>query len=95
MERETAVAVLRRDNPGVRLDDIMIYVDAYLDYMEATENINEYGVIVSHPRTGAPVENPYLRVRSTAVATMQRVRKVKRVDRLWRGERKGVKSEKS
>lgn len=51
-----------------------IYAGAYVTYREAETNIAERGAINSHPRTGSPLENPYLKVRSGAAATLKKIR---------------------
>lgn len=47
-----------------------IYNDAKATYDEAQANIEKNGAVVAHPRTGAPIENPYIKIRDKAVATM-------------------------
>ena len=53
---------------GTRRDLAQIYANAYCEYREAQENIAKNGTICSNPRTGAPIENPYLKVRDRAEA---------------------------
>ncbi len=62
--REEVQAVLHKN--GVAPDRAAMYADVYLEYQTATVNIAEYGVMVKHPRTGNPVENPYLAIRDRA-----------------------------
>lgn len=50
--------------------ELKIFADAKKSYNKAQENIEEYGEIVSHPKTGAPIENPYLKVRDMAAKQM-------------------------
>ena len=45
---------------------VNIYYDAKKTYEKAQKNIEENGEIVTHPRTGAPMENPFLKVRTQA-----------------------------
>ena len=66
-----------------RADDLNMYVDAFLDYREAVDNIRKNGNIVSHPRTGSPMENPYIKVRAAAQNSMQKIKRVRVVDALW------------
>ena len=70
--RDQIVASLVRENPRARRDAIEIYASAFVDYQEAAKNIGEHGTIVFHPKTGAPVENPYLAVRAKVEAVMLR-----------------------
>lgn len=81
--REHALEMLRRENPAARLDDLSIYADAFVSYQEASANIEKNGVIVAHPRTGAPMTNPYAKLRDDAAKTMQRTKHVRQADALW------------
>lgn len=53
-------------------DAVRIYLDALEIYSEASENIARNGAVTAHPRTGAPLVNPYLAVRDGAAKTMER-----------------------
>ena len=53
-----------------------------LEYREASENIAAHGVIVQHPRTANPIENPYVVVRDRALKKLQAMRHVNATD-LW------------
>ncbi len=64
--RDEILKVLRRENPAAKLDKVTIYADAMVEYLAAQANIAQHGSIVFHPRTGAPIENPYLKVRNAA-----------------------------
>jgi len=68
-------------NPSTSRDKITIYADALLLYREATANIAANGAITAHPRTGAPLENPYLKVRAAAATTIAKFRL--RTNDLW------------
>ena len=82
MNREQLMTVLRGANPTAPVGDMQMYLDAYQDYCAAQANIAEHGAIVLHPRTGAPIENPYLKVRGGALATMKQFGRLK-TDGLW------------
>lgn len=56
--------ILKKNNKSAAQDKIRMYADAYMDYQEAAENIRENGAICAHPKTGAPMDNPYLKVRN-------------------------------
>lgn len=60
-------------NPFASATEIALCADAYADYAAAQANIDEHGTIVFHPRTGAPIENPYLAIRSRAAALLLKV----------------------
>jgi hypothetical protein len=77
------VAVLIRDNPALRVDFATIYADAIIDYLAASENIRDNWSVVLHPRTGAPIDNPYLRVRVSAIAQMAAAKGVRVVIGAW------------
>lgn len=83
IDKKKAIEILTKDNPLARADEIAIYTDSFIDYCEAENNIRANGNIVSHPRTGSPIENPYIKIKSIASASMQRIKKIKKVTRLW------------
>jgi len=82
MTNETIRDLIRKDNPQGSAATIEMYVHQFATYIEAEENIQQNGVIVSHPRTGQPIENPYLKIRTTAQQSMQKTRMLK-VNKLW------------
>ncbi len=67
---------------GTRKDKACLYADAFLAYQEANQNIIENGCIVLHPRTAAPVENPYLRLRERALKQLLALKNAK-AEFLW------------
>lgn len=83
MTREQVVEVLQRDNPDARADDVAMYADSFLDYQEADDNIKRNGNIVAHPRTGAPIENPYGKVRAAAMNQLRKILRLENVGALW------------
>jgi phage terminase small subunit len=70
-------AELAKDNPRVSSIDIQIYADALRTYHEAAQNVLKNGAICSHPRTGAPIENPYLKIRAQQAAIIGKMQRVK------------------
>jgi len=82
MTREQAVKILLGFNPPERRHVIEMYVSSFLGYVEAQENIDRNGNIVAHPRTGAPMENPYLKVRTACLNDMNKF-KLKGLGELW------------
>lgn len=83
MNREQLIEALTISNPKARRDRVTIYADSFLDYQEATANITEHGNIVAHPRTGAPIENPYIKVKARATAILTKVGRMLKTDGLW------------
>lgn len=81
---EAVVARLRTDNKSAPLAEITIYATAFLEWCEAAANIREHGTVVAHPRTAAPIDNPYLKVRAAAERTMAGCRRVNKTDPLWK-----------
>lgn len=71
MPRDEVIKILLGN--GVRKARAAVYADAYLEYQTATANIVEYGMIVKHPRTGNPIENPYLAIRDRAEKKLSRM----------------------
>jgi len=69
--RAAVLTALRLLNPKRREAEIVIYADALADYHEAQANIHLNGAIVFHPRTGAPIDNPYLRIRDRAAGVIR------------------------
>lgn len=61
---------------GARRDVAVQYADAFIEYRDASANIDEHGAIVQHPRTSNPIENPYLQVRDRALKKLQAMRGV-------------------
>lgn len=59
-----------------------IYADAFLEYQEASANIQKNGTIVQHPRTSNPIENPYLVLRDRAGRKLEEMKRVD-ADFLW------------
>ncbi len=84
--RAEAIEMLMKLNPN-RRHVVEMYVSNFLTFIEAEENIMENGNIVAHPRTGAPMENPYLKVRSIAQKNMGDL-KLRIPEELW--ERAGL-----
>jgi len=62
---------------------IQMYADSYMSYQAAVENIRKNGDIVFHPRTGAPIENPYCGVRSRAMTEINKIGSMAGSDALW------------
>lgn len=83
MNRAEVIGILKRDNPHARSDDVSMYADCFMDYKEAADNISKNGNIVAHPRTGSPIDNPYIKVKSAAMNQLRKITKIKRVDALW------------
>jgi len=63
-------------------DRATMYADAFLEYQEATDNIEKNGVIVQHPRTSNPIDNPYLAIRDRSVRKLGTI-KVQGASCLW------------
>lgn len=67
---EIIAALVAHRNPR---DWAAMYADAFLEYREATANIDKNGLIVQHPRTANPIVNPYVTIRDKAIAKMARM----------------------
>jgi phage terminase small subunit len=70
-------AELTKDNPRASSIEIQIYADALRTYNEAAQNVLKNGAICSHPRTGAPIENPYLKIRAQQAAIIGKMARIK------------------
>lgn len=55
---------------GTDADVAALYANAFAEYREAQESITKNGAVVANPRTGAPITNPYLKVRDAAEAKL-------------------------
>lgn len=73
---------------GAGLDAAVMYADLFLEYSEASDNIERHGVIVQHPRTMNPIENPYLSRRDKSRAELLRLRVS--ADWLWSAGAEGA-----
>lgn len=73
---------IAEENPAARPADAEMYAQQFATYFEAAINLEQNGAIVAHPRTGQPMENPYLRVRASAQVAMCKLRRLS-VNRLW------------
>lgn len=74
MTKQEIINILEKN--GARKDFATQYADAYLEYQAATRNIEENGLIVQHPRTMNPIDNPYMAVRDRALKKLQQFRAV-------------------
>lgn len=69
---------------GTDPDVATMYAHAWAEYREAQASISTNGAIVANPRTGAPIPNPYLKVRDAAEAKLLRLsRRAKGNPILW------------
>ena len=57
-------------NPSIHRHVLAVLLDAIKLYGEASENIGKNGAITGHPKTGAPIVNPYLPIRDMASKTI-------------------------
>jgi len=80
-DRAAVIAELLKAAPKTRADKVAMYADAYADYRTAQANIEEHGPVVLHPRTSAPIDNPYLKIRDAARKALLSMHL--RADALW------------
>lgn len=71
------VAELRKDNRSARTIELQVFADALRTYHEASDNVNRNGAICAHPRTGTPIENPYLKIQTQAGNVLAKMRTIK------------------
>lgn len=83
MNRDEVIETLRRDNPAASSDLVIMYADCFMDYKEAADNIAKNGNIVAHPRTGSPIDNPYIKVKTAAMNQLRKMGRLKNVGALW------------
>ena len=65
---------LAKDNPAARVIHLQVFAGAMATYREAARNVKANGAIVMHPRTGAPIENPYLRIAESSSRILCKMR---------------------
>lgn len=70
-------ASLRAENPKAKEIDISVYAATLKAYFEAQDNVGRNGAIVAHPRTGAPIENPYLKIQTAQGAALAKMVRIK------------------
>lgn len=49
------------------------FANLFLIYREASISLAKFGAIVVHPKNGAPIENPYLKIQITTGASLRRM----------------------
>ena len=77
--RVAAVLVERGDLDPAVLGTLEAYAINYARWREAEDHVAEHGIQVSAPRTGLPIDNPYLAVSNRAAALMLKMAKALRV----------------
>jgi hypothetical protein len=45
--------------------------------------IREYGIIIAHPRTGVPMDNPYLKILDAASKQMLACKRIRNTQGAW------------
>jgi len=70
-QRDLVFSYLRMINQAAADVQIGMYADYFTSYMTASDNIRRHGEIVQHPRTGAPISNPYIPVRDSAAKMLK------------------------
>ena len=81
LSKDQVIQKLRQLNPALAMSQIVMYTNLYLDYTTAQKNIDENGSMVMRPKTGEPIENPYLKIRDKAFNNLQKIRI--KADYLW------------
>ena len=79
MAKVNILEELTKENPGAKRVTLLIYANALDAYFEALINIKNNGVICSHPRTGVPIDNPYLKIQERQGAVLTKMTKENRV----------------
>ena len=66
MTRDEILDELRALNPKAQDTLLHLWADTFIEYRQAQANIAKNGPLVFHPRTGAPIDNPYIPIRDRA-----------------------------
>lgn len=62
-----------------------MYASAFVQFWEAEVNIRKNGCVCAHPRTGQPMDNPYLKVRAHAEKSLLSMRQARlKTDAIWK-----------
>lgn len=77
MDKIKIIDLLRSENKRANEIDLEVMANAILIYTEASNNIAKNGSIVLHPRTGSPIENPYLKVQYQQSSILLKYRHIK------------------
>lgn len=77
MDKIEILKILTEANRGKSPLEIEIVATALQQYLYAKKNIEDNGTIVFHPRTGAPIENPYLKIYASALKTIRQYKKIR------------------
>ncbi len=93
VSRAEARRILREDDPDLQSADLEMYLDQWMTYVEAVENIQRVGSVAKHPRTDSPITNPYLQIRDQAQAAMSRMKRVRETNRLFEFWRERIEAE--
>lgn len=72
MTKAQVVEVLLRANSHADRSQVAMYADLFIDYRIAQRNIDANGTVCMHPKTGAPIVNPFLAVRDSTMARLLR-----------------------
>ena len=76
MDAMTILDELAQDNPGIPRVQLQVFGNALRVYCEAADNVRRNGAVVAHPRTGAPIENPYLKVQQAQGKILTEMRRI-------------------
>lgn len=74
---EQIIAELKLLNRSMTDLQLTLYAQTLKLYAEAKENLDKNGTICLHPRTGAPIENPYLKIHNQQLLTLKKFNHVK------------------
>ena len=81
LDKDSVIQILKKLNPALQQSQIVMYANLFIDYTTAQRNIDKHGSMVMHPKTGEPIENPYLKIRDKAFSNLQKMRV--KADALW------------
>lgn len=76
VEISEAVKRIKESNPRAKPGPLRMAADAAITYAEASENVRRLGSIVVHPQTGAPIDNPYLKIRERQAAILLKAKTI-------------------
>lgn len=60
------------DHPDAYPTALELYARHFAVWFEAQTNIQRFGAVNAHPRTGVPIDNPYLKIKDAVETKLAR-----------------------
>ena len=73
MNEQAIYAILKDANQRAPETVLRLFASEFVLFAKSAANIKKFGAIVQHPKTGAPMDNPYLAVRDKSQARLAKM----------------------